>query len=146
MLEPVTGTVDFELHHGAKGRRVLVARDFIFADLKTAQVFERKIDASLGIVGGDVLPEICELQGGAGEIGKALAVGVAVSAKIKDEVTDGIRGIVAVGEDVVECFEASDGLVLTESDQQVGEFVLWNLELADGFGEGNEYGMFGLPS
>src|SRR5579863_10196371 len=68
---------------------------------------------------------------------------------------DGIRGIPAVGEDIVEGFETSDRLVLTEGREEIGEFVFWDVELFDGFGERNENGMarnaliagieFGLP-
>src|SRR5580698_2909913 len=51
---------------------------------------------------------------------------------------DWIRRVAAVGEHVVECFEASDGLVLAEGAEQVGKFVLWDFELAHGFCERDE--------
>ncbi len=56
--------------------------------------------------------------------------------------TDWVRGVFAVGQQVVERFEARDGLILAEGDEQVGELVLGNVELADGFGQGDEYRMF----
>ena len=81
------------------------------------------------------------MQGGAGEVGKLLALGVAVSAEVEHEMADGIRGVAAIGQDVVESFEAGDGLILAEGDEQVGEFVLGNVEKADGFRERDEDGM-----
>ena len=67
----------------------------------------------------------------------------------------GIGRIAAVGEDVVESLEASDGLVLAESDEEIGELVLGDFELPDGLGQGDKNGMariavvagleFGLP-
>ena len=132
--EPILGALDFESHQCAKGRRVAAASDVVFVDRESAKVFEREIDSSLGVVGSYVLPEVGELQGGAGEIGKALALGVAVAAEVENEMADRIRGVAAVGEYVVESFEAGNCLVLAKGDQQVGEFVLRNVEFADGFG------------
>lgn len=50
-----------------------------------------------------------------------------------------------VAKQVVESLEACDGLVLAKSDQQIGKFVLGNVELAHGFSERNEYRMFRRP-
>ena len=141
LAEPVAGALNFKLHHRAESGSVLAVRDLVFADIEAAKVFERKIDAALGVVGGYVLPEVGELQRRAGEVGKLLALGIAISAEVEDEMADGIRGILAIGQQVVESFEARDGLILAEGDEQVREFVFGNVELADGFGEGDEYGM-----
>ena len=67
--------------------------------------------------------------------------GIAIAAKVENEVTDRIRGVVAVGQEVVESFEARDSLILAEGAEQVREFVFWNVEFAHGFGEGNKYRM-----
>ena len=48
----------------------------------------------------------------------------------------------AIGEDVVEGLEARDGLILTEGCQQIGKFMLRDLELADGLRQGDEDWMF----
>ena len=69
----------------------LLAGDIVFGDVEAAQILEREIDAVFRVVDGDVLPEIGELKRGAGEIGKALALGVAVSAEVEHEVSDWIR-------------------------------------------------------
>ena len=108
------------------------------ADVEAAKVFEREIDAALGVVDADVLPEVGELQGRAGEVGKLLALGVAISAEVEHEMADGIGGVAAVGQHVIEGFEAGDGLILAEGDEQVREFVFGNVELADGFSQGDE--------
>ena len=68
---------------------------------------------------------------------------------------DRVGGIAAVGEDIVEGFETGDGLVVAEGDEEIGEFVLGNVEFAHGARERDENGMarsalvagveFGLP-
>ncbi len=93
-------------------------------------IFQRNINASLGIIHGDVLPEVGQLQSGAGVVGELLALGVAITAQVEDEMAYGIRRIAAIGEDVFESLETSNGLVLAEGDEQVGEFVLGNAELS----------------
>ena len=113
----------------------------LLGDVEAAQVFERKIDASFFVVDADILPEVGELQGGAGEVGKVLAFEIAISAKVEHEMADGIGGVAAVGQQIVESFEASDGLILAEGAEQVGKFVFGNIELANGFGESDEDGM-----
>ena len=142
LTEPIAGALDFELHHRAEGGSVLVVRNVVFGDFEAAKVFERKIDASLGVIDGDVLPEVCELQCGAGEVGKLLAFGIAISAEVEHEMADGIRGVVAIAEHVVECLETCDGLILAERDEQIGKFVLGDFELAHCFGQRDEDGMF----
>src|SRR3984957_13257575 len=55
---------------------------------------------------------------------------------------NGIGRVVAIAEHVVESFEACDGLILPEGSEQIGEFVLRNVELAHSFSERNEDRMF----
>src|SRR5437588_3224706 len=117
--KPVTGALDFEFHHGAESGSVLVLSNFGFVDMEPAQVLQREIYATLGIVHADVLPEIGELQRGAGVVGKALALSIPVSAKVQNQMADGIGRVVAVGEHVIEGLESGDGLILAEGDQQV---------------------------
>ena len=51
---------------------------------------------------------------------------------------DRVRGVTAVGQDVVESFETGDSLILAEGDEKVGEFVFWDGKLFDGLGQGHE--------
>ena len=143
LTKPITGAFDFELHHGVEGWCVLIARDVVFANVEATKIFERQIDAALGVVDADILPEVGELQCRAGEVGKLLALGVTVSAEVEHEMADGIGRVAAIGQDVVERFEARDGLILAEGAEQIGELVFGNVELADGFGQSYEHRMFG---
>jgi hypothetical protein len=70
-----------------------------------------------------------------------LALEVAVSAEVQHEMADGIGGVTAVSQDVVESFEARDGLILAEGAEEIRELMFGDVELAHGFGEGNENGM-----
>jgi hypothetical protein len=115
--EPVAGALDFEFHHLAESRGVLIADDVVFGHAEAAQVFQRQIDAALGVVDTDILPEIRELQRGASEVRELLPFCVTVSAEIENQMADGVRRIVAIVENVVESFEPSDGLVLPERGQ-----------------------------
>ena len=72
LTKPTVGALNFKFHHCAEGGRVVVAGDIVFEDVEAAKVFEREVDASLGVIDADVLPEVGELQGGAGEVGKLL--------------------------------------------------------------------------
>ena len=73
----------------------------------TAQVFERKIDSSLGIVVAHVLPEIGQLQRGTGEIRKGLPIGIAISAEIENQMAHRIRRVAAVAQQVFEAFRSA---------------------------------------
>src|SRR5690348_16047959 len=78
--EPLTRALDFEAHEFQKFVRGAPAGDDRLFYGKAAKVFERKIDAALAVINGDVLPEIRELERGTGEVGELLAVGIAISA------------------------------------------------------------------
>ena len=130
-------------------------RQIFFGDGIAPQIFERQIDSAFGVIDAYVLPEVCQLQCGASVVGKLLALGIVIAAEVEDEMSDGIRRIAAVGENVVESFEAGDGLVLAEGDEEIGKFVLRDVELVDSLGQGDENRMarialvagveFGLP-
>src|SRR5262249_8275326 len=130
-------------HQLAEGGREAALRDLNFCDTEALEAFERKIDAALAVVYRDVLPEVSELQCGAGVVGEVLAFRVGVAAEAKDEMADGVRGVLAVVEDVSEGRKARDGLVAAEGDEQIGELVLRDAELLDGLAQRNEDGMTG---
>ena len=153
--EPVAGPVYFELHHVAKGRGIEILRQIFLGDRVLAQVFVRQIDSAFGVVDGYILPEVRQLECGASVIGKLLALGILITAKVEHKMADRVRGVTAVGQDVVESFEPGDTLILAEGDEEVGEFMLRDRKLFDGLSQGDESGMsriavvagieFGLP-
>ena len=108
-----------------------VRRNIIFAHAEAPQVFERQIDPALGVVHANVLPEVRQLQRGAGEIGKLLPLRIAIAAKIQHEMADRIRRIAAIAEQVVESWVARHRLILTKRRQQVGKALLGNFEVAE---------------
>ena len=87
------------------------------------------------------MPEICELEGGAGGIGKLLALFVAIIAEVQDQASNRIRGVNAVAEDGVPVRVPCDGLVLAESFQQIGEGLLGDIFRDDGLAQGNKDGV-----
>src|SRR5205814_3022068 len=91
----------------------------------------------------DVLPEIGQLQCGAGVIGKTLTLRITVSTKIKDQMADRIRRVAAIAEQIVKRFISGDGLVLTKRLEQICKWLLGNIKCADGFGQSYKYRMPG---
>src|SRR3954451_4320678 len=74
-MEPFAGSINFKLHHRAESGSVLSLSNLLFAHAKTAQIFERQVNAPFLVIDAYVLPEIGELQGRACEIGELLALG-----------------------------------------------------------------------
>src|SRR4051812_30248408 len=58
---------------------------------------------------------------------------------------DRVRGIPAIAKQIIECFVASDFLVLAKGRQQVGESLLWDIELTDRSRQSHKYRMPGFP-
>src|ERR1700692_4201038 len=140
-VKPFAGALDLKPHHFAKRGSVTVLGQIFFRHGIFPQVFKRQIDSALGEVDANVLPEVCELQRGAGVVGKLLPLGIAIAAEIEYEMSDRIRRIAAVGEHVIESFKTGDGLILAKSDQEVGELVLRDIEFSYCPSKGNEDGM-----
>src|SRR5215469_6124879 len=55
--------------------------------------------------------------------------------------TDRVRRIMAVREDVVKGLQTRDCLVLPKGNQEIGEFVLGNVEVAHGLSQSHEHRM-----
>src|ERR1700686_4709107 len=76
LRKPFARAFHFKLHHLAKRACVVVAPDHFFPDTKAAQVFERKINPSLGKIYTYVLPEIRQLKRCTSVIGEQLTFAV----------------------------------------------------------------------
>ncbi len=137
-LKPLAGARNFELHHLQECGRRSTLRNVVFAHAVLRKVLQRKVDAPLAVVDGDVLPEIRQLQGSAGVVGELLALGVAIAAQVQHQMSYGIGGILAIAEHVGERRIAGRRLVLTKSGKQIGEFVLRNVQLAHGLPQSDE--------
>ncbi len=109
-----------------------------------ARLFQRQIDSSLCVIHRDVLPEVRQLQRGAGVVGKLLPLGIAIAAQVQHQMSHGIRGVLAVAQHVLECGIARDGLVLAKCREQLGKRRARNIELADRLAQRDEYRMRGL--
>src|SRR5246127_82475 len=99
------------------------------------------INASFFEVARNVLPEICQLQRGAGGIGKLLTRFIAVAAEIKHQAANGIRGVNAVIEKRFPGRKAFYGLVLTKGFQQISERLPGKVLRNDGFAQRDKDGM-----
>ncbi len=102
---------------------------------------ERDVDAAFFEIARNVLPEIGELERGAGGVGEALAFGVAIAAEIENEAADGIRGVDAVVDDGVPIGVALYELILAEGLEQIGEGLLGNVLGENGLAKSDEDGM-----
>src|SRR5580704_5389321 len=119
----------------------ILSNDVGLGDFMRGRDIERDVDAALFEVARDVLPEIGELERGAGGIGEMLTFGVAIAAEVENETADGICGVDAVVDDYVPVGIALDGLVLAERFQQVGEGLLRNVFRDDGLTQCDEDGV-----
>src|ERR1700730_9772728 len=144
-MEPLTRALNLRLHHLAEDLRVAVVSDVFFAHTESAKALDRQVNAAFGVVDAHVLPEICQLQRGAGEIGKLLAFGVTVAAEVEHKMAYWVGRITAVSEQIIKASVARDGLVLTEGTQQVREFVLGNFERFNCFRQRDKDRMLGIP-
>src|ERR1019366_4022851 len=86
------------LHERNVARVEAAPDDVFFGEAVRDQRFERNVDATLFKITPHILPEICKLERGAGGVGKLLALGIAITAKIKNKASHGIRRIPAVAE------------------------------------------------
>src|SRR5260370_9051396 len=143
-MKPLTGALNLNPHHLAEGLSVAVRSDVFLAHPEPAKALDRQINAAFGVVDAHVLPEICQLQRAAGEIGKLLAFGVIVAAEVEHKMAYWVGRITAVSQEIIEAFVARDGLVLTEGTQQVREFVLGNFEGFNCFPQRNKDRMLGM--
>ncbi len=125
----------------AKLRRGDAAGDGLVAHAEAAHVFLRKIDAVLGEVDAHILPEVGELQRGAGGVGEAEVLFIHFAAGIEHKAADGIGRVAAVAQHVVHGLVARDGLVLAKGDEQIGERLLGNRAGADGFSQRDKHRM-----
>ena len=71
-------------------------RQIFLGDGIMPQIFQWNIDSSLGVIHGDVLPEVGQLQCRAGVVGELLSFGVAITAQVEDEMAYGICRIAAI--------------------------------------------------
>ena len=116
--------------------------DDLVGHAEAAHVFLRDIDSALEVVDADVLPEVGELQAGAGCVGKFeilfSRLGGHFSAGVEHQAADGIGRVAAVVDHAVHGFVARNTLVLAKSDEQIGERLLGNGAGADGFRKRDE--------
>ena len=103
-----------------------------------AQRIERNVNAALLEISRDVLPEIGELQSGAGGVREALALRVAITAQIEHQAADGVRRIAAIAKHAVPIGIAVHHLVLAKRGQQIGKRLHGNIEGTNRARERNE--------
>src|SRR5581483_520104 len=79
----------------------------------------RQIDASLGKIDRDILPEVGELQAAADEIGKLLALRVPIAEEIQDQAAHRIGGVPSIVEQGGHRREALEVNVAAEGREQI---------------------------
>ena len=80
--KPFAGTLHLELHHGQELRNRPLAGQVLLAHAEACKILKREINAALVEVDCNILPEICQLEGGAGEVRKLLPFRIVVSAQV----------------------------------------------------------------
>src|SRR5262249_55830159 len=113
-FKPVARSFDLEFHQSEKLWSCTAGCDHVLRYTEAAHVIQWKINSSLAVVDRNVLPEVRQLQGGAGEIGEFLPLCIAISAGIEHQPADGIGGILAIAKQVFEALVARCCLVLAK--------------------------------
>ncbi len=131
-LKPLLGAGHFKLHHLQKCGRRSTLRDVIFRHAILRKILQRKIDPAFGVIDGDVLPEVRQLQCRAGVVRKLLPLGVAIAAHVEHQMSNGIGGILAIPQHISKHGISPGRLVLAKGPQQIGEFVLRNIQFVHG--------------
>ena len=75
LLKKSAGPIDLELHQARECRRESQLSQFRLGIAKSHSIFTRQVDAANFQVAGDVLPEVGQLQRGAGRVGKPSVLG-----------------------------------------------------------------------
>src|SRR5256884_9240066 len=88
---------------------------------------ERNVYAANVQVARNILPEVRELQRGAGSIGQTLTLLVAVAAEIQDQAPHRICRIQAIAEDSIPIRVALNSLVPAESFQEISKRLSGNI-------------------
>ena len=114
-----------------------------FREAGRREHIDRNVDSVFIEVARDILPKICELQGGARVIGEILPLPIAISTEIEHEPPNGICRVPAVLQDGVPVWVPVDRLILAESDEQMTERIDRNVEAADRIAKRDEYRMRG---
>jgi hypothetical protein len=117
--------------------------DRSFRDTVDGGYVKRYVDSALTEVTADILPEIGQLESGAGGVRGVLAPGITAATEKKNEAAYGIRGIAAIGEDGFPGAIARGALVLAERGEEIAEGIDGDIEFADGGGKRDEHGMRG---
>jgi hypothetical protein len=128
---------------GAKLRCSHAARNGLVAHAEAPHLVLRQIDAVLQEIHAHILPEVGELQGGAGRVGKLEFLLTHFAASVEHQTAHGIGRVAAVAEHLVHIGVTRDGLILAEGDKQIGERFFGNLASADGLGERDKDWMAG---
>src|SRR6202044_4032447 len=99
------------------------------------------INATFFEVARNVLPEICELQGGTSIVGKFLPRFVSIATEIKNEPANRIGRVNTIVDQGLPVRIAVHCLALAEGAQQIGEGLGRNVLCADRFAQGDQDGM-----
>ena len=121
---------------GAKLRRGDALRDGLVAHAESVACHPAEDRRGLGEVHAHILPEVGELQRGAGGVGKPeLRSSVRFAAGIEHQPANGIGRVAAVRQHIVHGGVAGDGLVLAKAVSRSANGSLGMRAGADGFGQ-----------
>src|ERR1700730_40627 len=119
--------------------------DVSFGEAIDGSGVQRDVDAALFEVARYVLPEIGELQSGAGRVGEELSLFIAIAAEIEDEASNRIGGVGAVIKDSGPGGVTLYGLILTKGLEEIGKRLLGDFLRGDSFLQRDENRMRRAP-
>ncbi len=143
LAEDLAGAFDLEGHEAAKVVVEGAVGDLLLGDAVGLEVLQGEVDAAFLPIAIDVLPEVGELEGGAGVVGETLALFVPVVEDVEEEAATWVGGVIAVVEEVIEGWVAGDFLVHAVGFDELEEGFAGDAEELDGLLEGDHDGVGG---
>ena len=109
-----------------------------FSDAVCRQIGLWQVDAvAVAVIAGNILPEVGQLESSAGGIGEALPFRVIVAEQVEEQMPDGVGGVPAVMQHIVQGGKASAALVNAVGVDQPVEGRAGDAEGGDGMLHGN---------
>ena len=118
LAEQVSGPLDLELHQGGERRGEASGVEVVVGVAEPLAVLAGQVDPADRQVAGHVLPEVGQLQPGAGGVGEPGVLGVEGAGQVEDQVAHRVRRPRAVIEQLREGRILGDLLVLLERRDQ----------------------------
>lgn len=140
-VKELPGETDGFPHRLLKGGSMTEGENIGLPDVVAGQQILRQVDAALLNIDTNVLPEVGELQTGAGVVTEKEESIVAITAEFKHEAAHGVGGVDAIIEDLRPIAVAGSRLVVLKGFDQADEVLKGKVAAGDGAAKRDKNGV-----